>query len=203
MIIDVAERYVSAFGNNVVSGNLRKYTGANTQSYGFGLYTPNAPDFEDVTIKYEDKVLKFGYKILYDGGTIRNNIKVQQADKTIFAPPLIIGFSREKNLIITPLNGDGMEVVERWNNQPWDINIQGILIDDSERHYPTDKVEKLRRMFDYNNVLEVSGQLFYEKGIDFMYVKSISIDGVEGFPDTVRFSLSARSIKDIGFKINE
>jgi hypothetical protein len=203
MIIDITERYVSAFGNNVVSGNLRKYSSANTQIYGFETYMPDASDFEDVTIKYDDKVLKFGYEILYNGGTLRNNIKVSPSEKVIFAPPLICGFSREKNLIITPLNGDGMEVVERWNNAPWDINIQGILIDANEHHYPTEKIERLRKLFDYNNVLEVSGQQFYEKGIDFMYVKSINIEGVEGFPDTVKFSLSARSIRDIGFKMNE
>lgn len=192
MNIDIASRYVAAFGNSAITSVVPQIG-----DYNMGTYTADTTDFEDVTIKYDEKELKFAYKLLYAHSTAKKE------DKSIFAPPLIIGFSREKNLIITPLNGDGMEVVERWNNQPWDISIQGILIDMEEHHYPTDKVEKLRRMFDYNNVLEVSGQLFYEKGIDFMYVKSISINGVEGFQDTVQFSIQARSITDIGFSIAE
>lgn len=192
MNIDIASRYVAAFGNSAITSVVPQIG-----DYNMGTYTADTTDFEDVTIKYDEKELKFAYKLLHAHSTAKKE------DKSIFAPPLIIGFSREKNLIITPLNGDGMEVVERWNNQPWDISIQGILIDMEEHHYPTDKVEKLRRMFDYNNVLEVSGQLFYEKGIDFMYVKSISINGVEGFQDTVQFSIQARSITDIGFSIAE
>src|SRR5690606_34207545 len=108
-----------------------------------------------------------------------------------------------KNLIITPLNGDGMEVVERWNNDAWEIKMQGILIDRENHHYPTDDVEKLVRFFNYNNVIEVSGTQFYEKGIDFMYIRSIDIEGVEGFADTIKFALNARSIRDLGFKLNE
>lgn len=204
MNIDIASRYISAFGSVMVANDYDYRNNQSNEDYGIETFTSESEDFEDITIGYDGKELKFGFQNFKTYGTSQVEVLPGQSESSkIFAPPPLVSFSREKNLIITQLNGDSVEVVERWNNNAWEIKMQGILIDMKNHHYPTNEVEKLVRMFNYNNVLEVSGTQFYEKGIDFMYVKSIDINGVEGFADTVQFSLNARSIKDIGFKLNE
>lgn len=194
--IDIAQRYVSAFGlfgfDQSSAGRVKQENG----SLKFEQYAEGDRTFEDVTFRYEDKELKFAAFPFVASASGASSLNV-------IAPPPMISFSREKTLVITPLNDESVEVVERWNNNAWEIKIQGLLIDMDNHNYPTDLVEKVRRMFEYNNVIEVSGTQFYEKNIDFVYFKGIEVSGVSGYPDTVQFSISARSIRDIGFKIGE
>lgn len=184
-IINLAARYAAAFGV-IAASNAMSTVVANQEDnqYSVDVYDSEASAHEDVGFYFNGKKLFFNPNLLGD-------------DSTIFAPPLMMDFSREKNLIITDVSGGDSEVIERWGTKPWNIDIKGLLIDVSGRQYPTDKIEELCRFFDYNNVIEVVGQQFYEKNIDSIYVQSVSITPLEGFADTVQFSLTARSIKEV------
>lgn len=184
-IINLAARYAAAFGV-IAASNATSTVVVNQQGndYSIEVYDDLDTTHEAVEFQYDSKKMLFNSMLLGD-------------DSTIFAPPLMMDFSREKNLIITDVSGGDAEVIERWGTKPWNIDIRGLLIDVSGRQYPTDKIEELCRFFDYNNVIEVVGQQFYEKNIDSIYIQAVNITPLEGFADTVQFSLTARSIKEV------
>ena len=120
---------------------------------------------------------------------------------SVFAPPLMIDFRREKDLVETETNGDDNVIVERWGTRPWEISMRGILIDVENRQYPTEQVRKIHRLFKHNNVIAVVGKLFEEKDIDMIYFKDVSITPLEGFSDSVQFSFNASSIKEVNWSL--
>lgn len=184
-IINLAARYAAAFGAIATANVLnRVVANQNENVYNVEIYDETDTTFEAVEFQWQSKKLLFNGMLMGD-------------DSSIFAPPLMMDFSKEKNLIETEVSGGDAEVIERWGTKPWNIDIKGLLIDVSGRQYPTDKIEELTKFFDYNNIIEVIGQQFYEKNIDSIYLRSINISPLEGFTDTIQFSLTARSIKEV------
>jgi hypothetical protein len=196
--IDLSNRFSQAFGIVGAAQSASTILVLKKGEYKFQRFDNSIDsDFEDVTFKYSDKVLNFA-NLPFVKTTDASGIAQSE---TVLAPPPLLMFSKQKKLIITPLNEDGVEVIERWNNDAWEVRIQGLLIDASEHRYPTTLVERIVKLFDYNNVIGVSGTQFYEKGIDFLYLLNVEVTGVVGFEDTVQYSITARSIKDVGFKL--
>lgn len=198
MLVDLSYRFEAAFGF-LSRENLPRFIRLNSD-YQFHSYDQGDVNFEDITFRYDDKELNFAASPF----VVQKKSDPSAASyENVIAPPPIISFSQEKNLITTELQGNEIEVIEVWNTGVWDIRIQGILIDMKNHNRPSEQVEQLRRLFQYNNVIECSGTQFYEMGIDFLYFKSIEISGVVGFEDTIQYSINARSIKDVGFKLFE
>lgn len=119
----------------------------------------------------------------------------------LFAPPLLLGFSQEKSFIEGEVNDDDPVVVERWGMKPWDITINGLLIDLDNRIYPSDEIRRLNQNWKYHGVVKVIGRQFEEKDIDSLYFRSINFTVVEGYQDTVQFSINASSIKAVNFTL--
>lgn len=119
----------------------------------------------------------------------------------IFAPPLLMGFSQDKSLIETEVNDDDPIVVERWGTKPWDITINGLLIDVDNRVYPSDEIRRLNQNWKYNGPIKVIGKQFEERDIDSVYFRSINFTSVEGYQDTVQFTINASSIKAVNFTL--
>ncbi|WP_162144474.1 DUF6046 domain-containing protein [Aquimarina latercula] len=188
--IDLSKRYASAFGllsqDNAPGGATVQRSGGN---YNLEFYDRGPADFEDVTFTYPDRTIKFGA------------MPFDTEVAGILAPPPLISFSRQKQLIETPINDSDNIVIERWGTRPHDIRIRGLLIDVENRHYPSSKVEQLYRLFEYNGVIDVSGTQFFEKNIASIYYKDIEVNGVPGFQDTVQFTMLARSISPVGFTL--
>ncbi|WP_102981436.1 DUF6046 domain-containing protein [Chryseobacterium scophthalmum] len=202
IVINLAERYASAFG--IVAVNNAINTAVATREpngYNIEVYEDLDTVFEDTEFIYEEfrqnqaqpieKSLKFGSMLESDG------------NGSIYAPPLMINFSREKNLIETPISGGDGVVIEKWGTKPWNIDIRGILIDFENRNYPTEKIQELTKLFEYNNVIRVIGTQFLEKDIDSIYIRDISITPIEGFQDTIQFTLSASSIRAVSWTLLE
>lgn len=194
IVINLAARYAAAFGIMAVSNKINQAVVTREENqYNVDVYEDFDPDFEAVTMSYrsgdQNIELKFA-KMLESSG-----------DGSIYAPPLMMGFSREKNLIETEVSGGDAVVIERWGTKPWQIDIRGILIDVENRRYPTDKVDALCRFFENNSVIAVTGQQFIEKNIKSIYLKSVSITAVEGYQDTLQFSLTASSINEVNFTL--
>ncbi|SHK71421.1 DUF6046 domain-containing protein [Epilithonimonas mollis] len=200
IVINLAQRYASAFGIMAVNNAINKaVVTREPNKYNVEMYDDIDTVFEETEFIYEvfrnnqtqviNKILKFGSMLLSDG------------DGTIYAPPLMIDFSREKNLIETSVSGGDGVVIERFGARPWNIDIKGILIDVENRNYPTEKIKELIDVFEHNDIITVVGQQFYEKNIDSIYIKSISINPIEGFTDTVHFSLTASSISSVSWTL--
>ncbi len=190
VIINLSERYALAFGAVMAGEVANRYFIATKQNneYSVETYPAYNNDFEKVKFKYSDKVLEFASMMQGD-------------NKNIFAPPLIIKFSRTKKLIETHAKGSDNIIVERWGTNSWNINISGILVDMENKYYPSGKITELHKFFAHNDIISVSGMQFAEKEIDSFYLKSVDIEPITGFSDTIKFSLSARSIKAVGYSL--
>jgi hypothetical protein len=192
--IDLSKRYAAAFGLLAVNNKPgTAYVDENEGVYRLSFYDQIDADFESVKFIYETTEINFSALPFLKGNTELGNI---------LAPPPLISFSRQKQHIETPVNDSDNIVVERWGTKPWEIRIRGLLIDVENRHYPEKRVKELTKLFEYNGVLEVSGTQFLDKGIESIYFKDIEINGVQGYQDTVQFSLQARSISPVEFTLS-
>ena len=148
------------------------------------------PETETIRIAHSSMELVFGDTLL-------------EAGNSVFAPPLMMTFTKEKALIETETNGDDNVIIECWTTKPWEIEIKGILIDLENRQYPSDKIRELHQLFKINDILDAYGIQFEEKDIEAIYLKSLSITPTEGFADTVQFSLSASAIKSVSWTLDQ
>ncbi len=190
VIIDLAGRYAAAFGSMAAANAVHKHFILNKKDneYDVELYADYDNEFEKTKFEYDGKTLEFASMM-------------HGYNSSVFAPPLLMSFSRKKNLIETQVNGSNNVIVERWGTAAWSINIRGVLVDMENKQYPSDKINKLHKFFEFNNIISVSGTQFYEKDIDSIYVKELNIDPVEGFADTIKISLLASSIKEVGYSL--
>lgn len=149
--------------------------------------------FEDIEFSHGQEVLKFGNVLFAKSGSMGN----------IFAPPPLITFSKSKNIEVTVIDGTDSEVVERYGDGQWDINIEGILVDMENHHFPIAQVERLRKFFEIPDAIDVSSEIVNTGiGAYSLFFKDARFSGVAGFADTYYYSLPARSIKPAEFYLN-
>lgn len=189
--IDLVSRYAAAFGMMAAGKAIEKVFIDKQENDDYSFETFPLVNSEVEYIKLEvpgiDK-LEFNSILHGDKGNL-------------FAPPLLLGFSQEKSLIETEVNDDDPIVVERWGTKPWNITINGLLIDLNNRVYPTDEIQRLTKSWRHNGVIKVVGKQFIEKEIDSLYFRSIEFTSVEGYQDTIQFTANASSIKAVNFTL--
>lgn len=189
--IDLVGRYAAAFGMMAAGKAIDRVFIDKTakNDYSFEVYSQSNNDFEYVKMEVPGlDALEFFSVLHGDNGNY-------------FAPPLLIGFTQEKSLIETEVNDDDPVVIERWGTKPWDITINGLLIDLDNRIYPSDEIRRLNHNWKVNKVVKVVGKQFEELDIDSIYYRSIAFTRVEGYSDTVQFSINASSIKAVNFTL--
>lgn len=190
VVINLAARYAAAFG--IMAFNKAQNQVVITKEeneYGVEVFH-NDPNYQKISLEYEQTQLEF-------------NTMLTGNASSVFAPCPMLSFSRQKNLIETPISGSDNVVIERWGTGQWDISIQGVLIDVDNHRYPDNEIQKLVQLFEYNGIIKVVGEQFYDKGIDSIYISSVDFSYVEGFSDSVKYTLSAKSIKEVGFNLLE
>lgn len=189
--IDLVARYAAAFGMMAIGKEINKLFIEQDENgdYKFEYFPFQAADVEYVKMEIPDlEPLEFSAVLQGDQGSI-------------FAPPMLITFSQEKSLIESEVNDADPIVVERWGTKPWEISMQGVLIDLDNRIYPSDEIRRLNRNWQYNGVVKVSGRQFEERDIDTIYFKSINFTPVEGYQDTIQFTIQASSIRAVSFTL--
>lgn len=191
VVINLAARYIAAFGMVQASKYINNVVITNEENkYKIDYFDDFNPETETVRIAHSSMELVFGDTLL-------------EAGNNVFAPPLMMTFTKEKALIETETNGDDNVIIERWTTKPWEIEIKGILIDLENRQYPSDKIRELHQLFKINDILDAYGIQFEEKDIEAIYLKSLFITPTEGFADTVQFSLSASAIKSVSWTLDQ
>lgn len=196
--INLAARYAAAFG---VASLIDKVKIKEKQSdyYDLEYFPARNSDFEKVSFEI-DFTEKDGKRYTE---SLEFSTVLTGASGNIFAPPLMMTFSQEKSLIEAEVNDDDPVVIERWGTKPWNIEIKGLLIDLYERVYPNAEIERLNTLWSKNTIVAVEGLQFQEKKIDAIYFKSIEFLPIEGFQDTIQFSISASSIKSVAFTLGK
>lgn len=187
--LSLASRFVAAFGVTAISKALPKAE-KKDNDYGLTFFDNADSTFENITLKIEGKEVNFGNMLFAD-----------QTDSRVLAPPPLLSFEQSKNLIETEVNGTDNVVVERWGTKPWNIRMRGLLVDMNGHKYPQSKIIELRKLFQYNGVIDCVGKQFIDKKIKSLYLKRVSIQGVEGYQDTIQYTIEARSIKPVSFTL--
>ncbi len=125
----------------------------------------------------------------------------KKGQKTQFPNEPLIHFSLSKTIIETATLGKYRKgkVKEYINTEDWQITIKGLCIDlkDKEK-YPTEQVQRLNRLFEKNESLEVVGnKLFDLFGIRNIVLKSIVFSDMAGKEGIQKYEIKA--ISDIDF----
>lgn len=207
-IPDILERQQRAFG--FVAQNIAPrlaqsgWTKSNFLMANIPLYTDNSASFADIELKNvnEGFVLQFGQ---LPSQAAHPALPFQKTDESvvssIYAAPPVVKFSRSKRINITAIDKSDIEVVENFGIKPWEIQLMGILVDMDEHWYPQELVQKLRQLFEINDTFEVKSDLFLDLGITELYLTDIDDLGfVEGYNDTIKYSLKARASKPAIFQ---
>ena len=112
------------------------------------------------------------------------------------APPPFIRLTRKKETSITVIDsGNENEIIESFGINSWQISMDGIVIDTDNHQYPQSAIRRIVELFNLNDVIDVSCDLLNDTGIYSLWFEEQTIEPLQGFPDTVKYSFRARSIK--------
>lgn len=189
--INLASRYAAAFGM-LAAGKAAEQVfieAKPSNDYNFQYYPASNGDFEYMKLEVPNlEPLEFSSVLYGETGKI-------------FAPPMLLTFTQEKSLVETEVNDADAIVVERWGTKPWEITMQGVLIDLDNRVYPSDEIRRLNRNWQYNGIVKVAGRQFEERDIDAIFFRGISFTTIEGYQDTIQVTINASSIKSVNFTL--
>lgn len=189
----VIARYQGAFG----------YVGGNLSNAAFGrlvrlpVYATREtdPGSDQPVQLYPVSEINFANAVFTNSKTGKQygfGVAAENEEANYMAPPLMVSFSRGKNVVRTAIDRSETEVIEHFGLKPWSINIQGILVDQDNRQYPQALLKKLNEMFSAWGTYKVSGDLFLDLDItEVFFDDDFQIGFVEGFADTVKFSVRA------------
>lgn len=123
----------------------------------------------------------------------------------IFAAAPMLKFTRKKKIAATAVAGSDNVVVESFGLEPWDITMNGILVDLDTHNFPSAKVQRLRQLFETPEIFDVEAcQVMADLEIHALYFDGIKdLQVLEDYPDTVKYELSAKSIQPAEFTIND
>jgi hypothetical protein len=115
----------------------------------------------------------------------------------------IVDFSRENNVITTPVLGGTGTVKELYGIGDWDITIRGIAFNNDKVGNSAHKQinDHLIKWADLCDSIEVGGSVFLKKGIDRIVIKSIDIQPIEAKWNVIPFTVQAISDEPIELTI--
>jgi hypothetical protein len=122
--------------------------------------------------------------------------------RRFLAPPPMVSFTRDKHVVVTPIDRSRHEMIENFGNRAYRISMQGILVDVADHQYPGDLVREVHGIFDNPGVYKAVGDIFDDLSInDIFFESAFKVDFVEGYVDTVKWSVNAISVESAEFDI--
>ncbi len=198
---DFAGRYCTAFGFTpghvsnalIEAGFDRAIKQHHDTNFKASVYVFDSNShFDEVTLRNDSGQYLFAYR------------EFSQGYSEVFATPPILSLRRAKNLVITPLDNSDIEVVERYSTEPYQITFKGLLIDMEDHNFPLDKLETINKIFEVNSIWKVDSEILAAVGVDSIIIQDINIEFVEGYEDTIAYTIAARATKSIEYQlINE
>ena len=195
-IIDLGGRFQKAFGfvPEQKGGDIPSVFDRVLQGADVSVADSRAT-FENFKLKFNDNEFEFKFTGLW------------KMDNSVFAPPAIVSFVHSKTLgesAVSDNDENGQQirfgqVVEKYNTKPIEFTIKGLLIDSVKRQYPSRKVRELMKLFYYDGIVDVEGQLFRDRKINSIYFTGLDESPVAGYMDTWSFELGCKSIKPVEY----
>lgn len=205
----ILDRYNDSFGWMAMKVAPRLvnagFGGANFMMSGIERFAPTDTTFADAIFKSNKTGHVYSFGV--NGSGASHAAFPFQPDKKAkeqmyMAPPLMVKFSRGKNAVITPIDQSDGEVIENFGLQSWKISLSGIVIDMEEHQYPGALLSEINDMFSMGGTFQVTGDIFYDLGIkDIFFKDGFEVNFVEGYTDTVKFSVEAISTAPAQFLI--
>ena len=155
---------------------------------------------------WDDKT-KFDEVILYrdnNGREEKYNFSFESINgdySGIFATPPMMSLKRAKKLTITPIDNSDIEVVERYATEPYQIDWRGLLVDMENHEFPIDKMEAINKIFEFNGVWNVASEILQAVGVKSVFIEDVSFDFVEGYEDTISYTMSLRAIRPLEYQL--
>lgn len=135
-----------------------------------GVSRMGTPVFDIITLTNQDAGLSYTFDIL----------------------PMV-DISRAKKIVETEINGGPGEVVELISSKHWDVRLRGLLVDMQHHQFPLDQLQQLNDLFDVADTFKVESELLNAMGIMEVYFKDFAPQFLEGFRDTIGFTLTGKS----------
>lgn len=132
------------------------------------------------------------YKQYSDSGEL---IDVPMSDFVIPAAT-IVDFSRDMNVSKTKVLGSNGTVKEIYGLNDWSINIRGFCLTDNSRDAQKTYEEQAHALVAWRQVadsINVTGELFRNKGIFAIVMENFQLSPVQGMPEMYSFSITASS----------
>lgn len=196
MIFDLASRFKAAFGfiagtttaRLINKGFAEIYKTSN--NHGFDVFAFDSEStFDNITLSSGSDKYEFAYQ------------SIDSDNNSVFATPPMFRLRRSKKLVVSAIDNSDTEVVERFTTNPWAITMKGLLIDMVDHNFPMDKLEKINTLFEANKIWNVSSEILDALNIEAIYIKDIDISFIEGYEDTIAYTITAYSIKPLEYQL--
>ena len=130
--------------------------------------------------------------------TYDNKGKLITMEQNDFVMPFatVVEFNRAMNVTKTKTLGNKGTVKEIYGLDDWSISIRGICLTDENRNQQKTASEQYLEMCSWRDVCDtvnVTGEIFNEKGIYGLVFDSFSLRPVQGKPDVMAFEIQATS----------
>lgn len=140
------------------------------------------------------------YKQYSDSGKL---VDVAMNDFVIPAAT-IVDFSRDMNVSKTKVLGANGTVKEIYGLNDWNINIRGFCLTDNSRDAQKTYEEQAHALVAWRQVadsINVTGELFRNKGIFAIVMENFQLSPVQGMPEIYSFSITASSDNPIELRL--
>jgi hypothetical protein len=202
---DIFARYNQAFGYSAMkiaprliqAGFIKPKRFLNIPTYG-----NNDASFAEMIFENQvtGDIYAFGVDSLENGTPALPFQTKKPTNRRFMAPPPMISFDRSKHVVRTSIDRSNYDVIENFGNKPYTFKLQGILIDVEEHKYPGDLMKEVHRMFAAPGTYKAIGDIFDDLEIyEVFFEDNFSIGFVEGFVDTVKFSVNSRAVQSAEF----
>jgi len=169
---------------------------------------PNYEDVQFLSPEESETTSLLGTPVLgdiaFEGGTyniynkLNGNIEQSSREKYTLPYSCIVDFSRQNNVITTPVLGGNGTVKEIYGIGDWDITIRGIAFNnDSVGNSAHKQIEELIVWANLCDSIEVSGAVFLSKGINRLVIESLDIQPIEAKWNVIPFTIKAISDEPI------
>lgn len=202
-ITEVFERYNNAFGymSMKVLPRILKAT------HAYDVYDANDPRYAATTFtstQDSSKVYSFGVNGSVGSQAAFPFMADSMPDTPVYlAPPLMIRPHRGKNVVRTAIDHSDYEVIEYFGLKVWEVDISGILVDMENHVYPSNLVTQMSDMFAQPGTFIVDGTIWDNLGIsEIFFEQDFELGFVEGYVDTVKFSVKAISTAPVQYLLN-
>ena len=193
--------FTSVFG--ILSPMIRRYhvppEEKNNNTFYFEIGETNQPEVSEDTIQsYLGTPINFWMK--FNKGTYKKRFNGELKDvqrEDMYLPHASVAtFSRAKRYTETYMSGQEGSVIEEYGFEPWDIRIQGFILNNAQEGDVEAQVKLLSKWEGLSDAIEVSGRVF-----EWLQIKKLSIRKIDFMPSktlnlesVMPFEISARSV---------